>query len=263
MFEGKILRVLSDPPLSGFENMSRDEVLWENLAKGENVVLRFFRWREKTLSVGRFQKTQDICWEYLHRHQIPLVRRPTGGRAILHQNEITLSLILPGTNDLSPRRYYRELKTVMVRALQEVGIPVDEEEVDNPIHVHSPACFSLLFPHELTTGGKKIAGIAQAKKEVGSLFQLSLPLCIDREEFASCFQEKDLVFKELQENFVSLFELGFDPQRREEIEEAIIESFKASWGVRVREDTWREEEMQRNLVLLQTKYFSAGYHRGK
>ncbi|MGQ9748002.1 MAG: lipoate--protein ligase family protein [Candidatus Caldatribacteriaceae bacterium] len=125
MFEGKILRVLSDPPLSGFENMSRDEVLWENLAKGETMVLRFFHWREKTLSVGRFQRTQDICWEYLYRSQIPLVRRPTGGRAILHQNEITLSLVLPATNDISPRRYYQELKVVMVRALQKVGINLD------------------------------------------------------------------------------------------------------------------------------------------
>lgn len=226
-------------------------------------MVRFFRWREKTLSVGRFQKTQDICWEYLHQHQITLVRRPTGGRAILHQNEITLSLVLPGMADISPHRYYRELKRVMVRALQKVGIPVDEEEVDNPIHVHSPACFSLLFPHELTAGGKKIAGIAQAKKEVGSLFQLSLPLCIDREEFASCFQEKDLVLEELQRNFVSLAELGFDPRNREEIETAIVESFVASWGVRVREDTWREEEMQRNLALLQAKYLFSEYHKGK
>ncbi|MEN3185444.1 MAG: lipoate--protein ligase family protein [Atribacterota bacterium] len=259
MFREKTLRVLFDPPLSGFENMSRDEVLWEGLARSETVVLRFFRWQEETLSVGRFQKTEGINREYLKSHNIPLVRRPTGGRAILHGEEVTLSLALPG-NPLSPRQAYREFKSVLQEALKGLGIPVDQEIMNIPLYLASPACFSLTFPHELTVGGKKIAGIAQARGRGGSLFQVSLPFRIDRERFASCFREKEVVLQELEKNFLSLTEMGFGVEWRIEIEQAIIESFGKWWGVVVKKDNWKEEEEERNQAILREKYLLSSYH---
>lgn len=259
MFEGKTLRVLFDPPLSGFENMSRDEVLWEGLVKSKMLVLRFFQWREKTLSVGRFQKTEEINQEYLRCHCIPLVRRPTGGRAILHGEEVTLSLVLPG-NELSPRQFYEALKQVLRDALERVGVAVDREVVNVPPYLASPACFSLTFPHELTVRGKKIVGIAQARGKEGSLFQISLPLFIDREQFASCFRKKDVVLEELGKNFVSLSELGFGGRERVSIERKIVESFRRQWGVEIKEDKWKEEEENRNQMLLREKYLLSSYH---
>ncbi len=259
MFEGKVLRVLSDPPLSGFENMSRDEVLWEHTPKREELTLRFFRWREKTLSVGRFQKTQDIDREYLGRRGIPLVRRPTGGRAILHGEEITLSLVLP-EESLSLRQSYEAFKMVLQKALEDLGVPVDRGATDSPVHCASPACFSLTFPHELAVRGRKIAGIAQARGQRGILFQVSLPISIDREEFASCFLTRETIREELERNFASLVELGFVPQRKPELEKAIVESFQKRWGVAVQEDEWSAAEEAQNQRLLQEKYLLSSYH---
>jgi|YNPMSStandDraft_2_1061718.scaffolds.fasta_scaffold00024_39 lipoate-protein ligase A len=259
MFEGRVLRVLSDPPLSGFENMSRDEVLWGRLSEGGPLVLRFFQWREKTLSVGRFQRTSDIDREYLSCRGIPLVRRPTGGRAILHGEEMTLSLVLPEKR-LSLRQSYETFKMVLREALWAVGVPVDRETTDIPVRCASPACFSLTFPHELAVGGRKIAGIAQARGQQGILFQVSLPLFLDREEFALCFLTKETILEELKKNFVSLGELGFSPQRRPELEKAMVEAFRKHWGVATQEDRWSVEEEENHRRLLEKKYLLPSYH---
>ncbi|MCX7668169.1 MAG: hypothetical protein N2Z84_04485 [Atribacterota bacterium] len=175
---------------------------------------------------------------------------------------MTLSFALPGTS-LSPRQAYEELKSIFREALEGVGIPVDKETLDIPPYLSSPACFSLTFPHELTVCGKKIVGIAQARGKGGSLFQISLPFSIDREQFALCFQEKEIVLRELEKNFISLGELGFDVRWRPRIEQAIVETFHKRWGVIVKEDEWQKAEESRNRTLLQEKYLLSSYHEGR
>lgn len=255
MLQG-ILRVLHDPPLSGYENMARDEALLE---VGKGATLRFFAWDQPTLSLGRYQKVEDLDLAYLREQGVPLVRRPTGGRAILHENEVTLSFFLPGQGTGYPPRFlYGVIREILSRALEDVGVYPDRSTSPG-ISVSSPACFSLVLPHELSVGGRKVAGIAQVRTKRGNLFEGSLPLSLDRSVFARCFREKDQVYAELVQGFSGLLEI-----REDLVRERLVERIEARFGECFQEvflGEWEKEELRRIRELVLLKYApSSVYH---
>jgi lipoate-protein ligase A len=111
-------RLLIDPPTSGVRNMAVDEALLIDAAEHNTATLRFYSWKEPTLSLGYFQG-------YADREQHPasrtcaIVRRQTGGGAILHDREITYSLVLPATHPLTKQneRLYEIVHQVFVEIL--------------------------------------------------------------------------------------------------------------------------------------------------
>ncbi|HXL02939.1 MAG TPA: hypothetical protein PK016_07495 [Candidatus Atribacteria bacterium] len=250
----KIVRVLTDSPLSGYENMSRDEALLEIGSSNALLTLRFFEWREKTLSVGRFQKTREIDFDYLKTKNLPLVRRPTGGRAILHDKEVTFSLFIPASPFKRHTFYYEELQKVLTRMIGKMGIKVDEK-VESGFYTSSPSCFSIHVSHEIMVRGKKIIGVAQARGEKGNLFQASFILEGDREKIASCFKEKEKVQKELENKFLPLNEILSSLPEKKEIYRLLLESLEEEWGVEIEEGEWSAEELQKAEELFCTKYY--------
>lgn len=250
----RVVRVIIDPPLSGYENMSRDEALLEMGSSNTPLTVRFFEWREKTLSVGRFQKTAEIDFEYLKTKNIPLVRRPTGGRAILHDKEITFSLFISSAPFKQHTFYYEELQKVLTRMMGKMGIEVDEK-IESGLYTSSPYCFSIHVSHEITIGGKKVIGVAQARGERGNLFQASFILEADREEIASCFKEVEKVKKELENSFLPLNEILSPLPEKEEIYRLLLESLREKWDVEVEEGKWSADELQKAGELFSAKYY--------
>ena len=89
-------RLLLSEPLSGPENMALDEALLENVGRGMAApTLRLYAWRPPCLSLGYAQPVGDVDQTALAEHQWDVVRRPTGGRAILHTDELTYAVIAP------------------------------------------------------------------------------------------------------------------------------------------------------------------------
>src|SRR5688500_9559950 len=88
------LRVITDPPASGAWNMAVDEALLESAATGSVATLRFYEWHEPTLSLGYFQPAADRE-QHAASRACPLVRRASGGGAIVHDRELTYSLAWP------------------------------------------------------------------------------------------------------------------------------------------------------------------------
>lgn len=257
----KVVRVLVDPPLSGYENMSRDEALLETDSFDTPLTLRFFEWEKKTLSVGRFQKTTEIDFNYLKAKNIPLVRRPTGGRAILHDREVTFSLFIPTTSFKSHTFYYEELQKVLTRMMEKMGIKVDGKR-ESGIYTSSPYCFSINVSHEIMVRGRKIIGVAQARGERGNLFQASFILEANREEIASCFVEKEKVKGELGNGLLTLDELLFPLPDKKEIYQLLLESLEGEWRVSVKMGSWSAEELEKAGELLSTKYYpDSWYHK--
>lgn len=245
----RFLRVLCDPPLSGYENMARDEALLERCRE---PTLRFFSWEEKTLSLGRYQRLDSLDLFYLEERGIPFVRRPTGGRAILHGDEVTFSLFLPKEDEgYHHRLLYERVREVVRRALGDVGILADGP-VRSEVRCDSPACFSLVLPHELSVGGKKVGGIAQAQTKRGNLFEASFPFSLDRREFSLCFWDREGVYEELSRGFWGLKEVKEDVEK-----EYFLECLKVRFGEwlgEVYEGRWQKEELERARELLHTKY---------
>lgn len=167
--------LIADPPLTGAVNMQRDRLLYQQFSEIPVAgILRFFCWSEPTLSLGRFQQDPELearC----QRVGVPWVRRPTGGRAILHGQDLCWSVIAETQGDWgqSILETYQRLSAVFMDALQDLGITACFPETNAPYHQQAD-CFASLTPADLTVTGKKLLGSAQVRNRRCFLQQSSL-----------------------------------------------------------------------------------------
>ena len=157
-------RILRDPPGNGAWNMAVDEALARAGRVGEGV-LRIYRWSRPTLSLGRNQPALDRYDPLAARSLgVDVVRRPTGGREVLHDRELTYCVSVPmeGPGDL--RSTYRLVNQALVAALASLGVPARLAAPEGP----SPppdagACFRTPAAGEVEVEGRKLVGSAQAR----------------------------------------------------------------------------------------------------
>jgi lipoate-protein ligase A len=162
--------------------MAVDEMLLEEMLQGQATpCLRLYAWEPACLSIGYAQYFLDIDQERLHQRGWEWVRRPTGGRAILHTDELTYSVIAPISE---PRiaggvlESYQTLSMAILSALHDLDIPAEVHPL--PPSVTGPeagaVCFEVPSNYEVIVHGKKLVGSAQARRKNGVLQHGSLPL---------------------------------------------------------------------------------------
>ncbi len=182
-------RLLLSPFADGSTNMAVDEAILMAVAEGRAPpTLRFFGWVPPCLSLGYAQPIGDVDGERLRARGWDLVRRPTGGRAILHTDELTYSVIAPMSE---PRvlggviESYRQLSAGLLRGLELLSLSVraDKEHAPNPNsqipNPNNPVCFEAPSNYEITANGKKLLGSAQVRKRGVVLQHGTLPLIGD------------------------------------------------------------------------------------
>lgn len=177
-------RLLRSVPADGATNMAMDEAILNAVAAGlVPPTLRFYAWEPACLSLGRMQPLGDADLQALRAAGVGLVRRPTGGKAILHVDELTYSVIVPATG---PRvagtilESYRRLAAALVRGLEYLGIT--GLLVDRPAggrESRGPVCFEVPSDYEITHGGRKLVGSAQMRAGGVVLQHGTVPLCGD------------------------------------------------------------------------------------
>lgn len=163
--------------------MAVEEAILEAVIQGISPpTLRLYEWHPPCLSIGYAQNSAEVDLERLTSRGWLLVRRPTGGRAILHTDELTYSVIGPESD---PRlsgtvlECYRKLAEALVQALKLLNIHAEiQESPINQAHQpkNNPICFEVPSNYEITTSEKKLLGSAQARKKGGVLQHGSLPL---------------------------------------------------------------------------------------
>ncbi len=176
-------RILVHEPAGGAWNMAVDEAILESVGNGQSLpTLRLYAWQPACLSLGYAQRCRDVDLDLLHRHGWDWVRRPTGGRAILHTDELTYSVIGPQSEprlEGSVLESYRRLAQALVDALHRLKIPAAINMELSPVsHAESngPVCFETPSSYEIVVNGKKLIGSAQARRKEGVLQHGSLPL---------------------------------------------------------------------------------------
>ncbi len=182
-------RLLLSPFADGPTNMAVDEAILLAVAESSAPpTLRFFGWMPPCLSLGYAQPIAEVDLERLRERGWDLVRRPTGGRAILHTDELTYSVIAPMSE---PRvaggviESYRRLSRGLMRGLEIMGLRVraDKEHGENSKlpapNVKNPVCFEVPSNYEITAGDKKLLGSAQVRKRRVVLQHGTLPLVGD------------------------------------------------------------------------------------
>lgn len=165
-------RLLVTEPGGGAFNMALDAALLARAARTQEVVWRVYGWSAPTVSFGRHQLARG---HYDRRRaqtlDVTFVRRPTGGRAILHAREITYSVTGPVADVGSLRESYREINRLLCEALRLHGVAAREANPDSPAHAPGPTpCFESPVAGELVVDGRKLVGSAQVR-EGGAFLQ--------------------------------------------------------------------------------------------
>ena len=169
-------------------NMAIDEAIHTHYLRGDvPPTLRVFRWRQPSISLGRFQSVErEIELQRCQQLGVALVRRPTGGRAVYHRYEFTYSITIGKQYGIPSGvvAAYAYLAQGLLLALQSLG--VQAELSDERVSKHpSAACFASSTQADLTSGGFKLIGSAQVWKDDALLQQGSLPLDDRSAEFFS------------------------------------------------------------------------------
>lgn len=179
-------------------NMALDEALLEWHSKGEiPPVIRFYGWNPATLSIGYFQKVEkEIDLEAVKRHGLGFVRRPTGGRGVLHEHELTYSVIVTEEHPRMPKTVmeaYRVISEGILKGFQQLGmeayfaIPRTAEERESLKNPRSAVCFDAPSWYELVVEGRKVAGSAQTRQKGVILQHGSILLDLDEDKLFSLF----------------------------------------------------------------------------
>jgi len=176
--EGTHWRLLDTGPAAGAYNMALDDAILACRARGQAPpTLRFYAWRPPALSLGRFQRAEGAAdVRALERLGIDLVRRPTGGRAVLHDREVTYSVVVSEDSlGGSVLEAYLTLSEGLVAGLERLGV---EASLYNPRRGGAPghgdrqpaACFEIGSAYEVAVAGKKLVGSAQVRRD-GAVLQ--------------------------------------------------------------------------------------------
>jgi lipoyl(octanoyl) transferase len=176
-------RLLHTAPAAGAWNMAVDEAVLESVASGDSLpTLRLYSWEPPCLSLGYAQSASEVDLTLLNRSGWHLVRRPTGGRAILHADELTYSVIAPIKEPRvagSILESYSRLALALLSALEILSLPAHAQvnpDKTNSTHNTNPVCFEVPSNYEILINGRKIIGSAQARRKAGVLQHGSLPL---------------------------------------------------------------------------------------
>jgi len=183
-------RVIYSGHNDGHYNMAVDEAIMESVAA--QVVpptLRIYGWSPPAVSLGRFQEVeQQVDIEALRQRGWSLVRRPTGGRAILHDDEVTYSVCVPQDqieDGYSIIRSYRCLSRGIQRGLELLGVEAELGRKSPATggkgsgHQQSAICFSHSTRADMVAAGRKIVGSAQVRKNGVILQHGSVPISLD------------------------------------------------------------------------------------
>jgi len=275
-------RVVTSHDKPGDYLMAVDEALLEAVIAGGTPVVRFYTWQPATLSLGVNQHIGEVNSEECTRRGFGLVRRLTGGRAVLHQHELTYSVI---AHENDPRvsggviESYRKISAALVEGLRTLGVDVRLAEPSPAVRrVVSPSaqgsagetgemadidngavCFDVASAYEITAGGKKLVGSAQARRGGAILQHGSILLDIDWDALVSVFAYvseagKQRACAKLPTRMTSLrAELG-RAVSPEEVQRALVGSFERMLSISLTPADPSAEEEDAALRLCHQKY---------
>ncbi len=281
-------RLIKDSYHNGFINMAVDEAIM--IAHKNGLVpptIRFYQWSPPAVSLGYFQDLKkEINVKVCQDIGIDIVRRPTGGKAVLHDQELTYSFIIkendPLVND-SILETYKKISGGIIRGLSYLGIKAElvllRGKLENNLlgrsdkaRIHhldfKSICFSVPSQYEVQVEGKKIVGSAQVRKGGVVLQHGSLLIKLEKDKLFSVFNFPSVQIREkLKSKFkaTSLEEILKRKIDFSELSNIIPRGFEAEFGVRLVESKLTEPEEKISKDLLENKYltYEWNYKRGQ
>jgi len=259
-------RLLITPPARGAWNMALDESILEHAQAGRGAslpTLRLYAWAPACLSLGHAQPFADVDTARLREHGWEVVRRATGGRAILHTDELTYSVIASAEEHVlagGVLESYNRLAQALLLAVKNLELPVEMKEGKaNGNEKPNPVCFEVPSTYEITVDGKKLIGSAQARKKQGVLQHGSLPLMGDLTRIcqALVFESEAARAEASKRLLARATTVGSALGRAiswETAAQAFIHAFEAQLGLNLVKGELSESESRRTDELVREKY---------
>ncbi|MDS3977692.1 biotin/lipoate A/B protein ligase family protein [Staphylococcus capitis] len=254
-----------------YYNMAMDEALLNFVSRGEiDPVIRFYTWNPATLSIGYFQRLQkEIDIEKVSEKGFGLVRRQTGGRGVLHDKELTYSVIVPESHPNMPSTIteaYRVISQGLLEGFKNLGfetyfaVPRSKEEREKLKQPRSSVCFDAPSWYELVVEGRKIAGSAQTRQKGVILQHGSILQDIDIDELFDMFIFKnDRLKAKMKEAFVekavAINDISDTHITLSEMEKAFEEGFKTGLNIEFKPLELSEQQLA-EVKELEEKYRS-------
>lgn len=237
----------------GALNMAVDEAILEAVSVGASPpTLRFYQWQPPCLSLGYRQPSSVVDQERCAAAGWDVVRRPTGGRAILHSDELTYSVIAPAGE---PRvrgtvlESYRRISKALLTGLRTIGLTSFEAPRDPSVSgTDGPACFDGPSSYEITHAGRKLVGSAQVRKKNVILQHGTLPLEGDVGRVADALrfdepEKRAQMAAELQLKATTLTTALGRNVTFDEVTDALIAGFTESLNLALEEGVLSDSEM--------------------
>jgi len=225
---------------SGARQMAVDDALLTLCGRGHSPsTLRLFGFRPACLSLGRFQAAPP---ETCRDDGLEVVRRPTGGRAVLHRGDICYSIIAPVGHPLvagSIHQSYAKIARALAEGLAILGLPPLQEVAPQGRLPEGDWCFEAMAPHELALDGAKLVGSAQLRREGMLLQQGSIRLAPPGGQASAATSVEEALDRRVP---------------RREVARALVEGFSRAWGVQFRRSRLTAEEEQLAQRLEREKY---------
>lgn len=268
-------RVIDTGAGDGGWNMAVDEALLLSAGgPGFRPTLRFYSWERASLSIGSFQKAHELNIERIEGAGVPLVRRPTGGRAVLHDAELTYSITCPVPSPFFPSDLmgsYKSIGNCFLRGLRLLGVeaalvPVSKnpDRKKSPHKGGNPLCFSSPSWYEVLLGGKKLIGSAQRRQKDAFLQQGSLLIKTDIGGLLAMLRFEDEAVRknahhELNSKMTGLRDMGVEVDMNT-LKSALVQGFEAEMGTRLTPGGLTAEETESAKQLLCCKYGSRAWN---
>ena len=204
-------------------------------------MLRVYNWKPWCISLGRHQKIEEIDQDATAAAGYGIVRRPTGGRAILHAEELTYSVVMP-SQERGIMEVYRLISEALTAGLQllvpEIDIAKSQPNFQKLYReAGSIPCFSSSARYEIEFGGKKLVGSAQRRIGSAVLQHGSILIGEAHLGLADYLAVSDEVREQLRHDMrahtTTLQEILGKPVHRNEVRDALIEGFRRAWGVSI------------------------------
>jgi lipoyl(octanoyl) transferase len=230
--------LIIDDPIDGKSNMAIDSALFEEVASCSTprTIVRFYQWSGPTLSLGRNQKIEKaVDVDYCAAHGMDVVHRPTGGRAVLHDDELTYAVISNDSSYFGNTIYgnYKAVSEALCRGYNAMGVPAvlapDTKKVTGFANGADLPCFMSPSRYELMVNGRKIVGSAQRRVRDTFLQHGSMPITCDRQALACATRLEDSTL--LDREMAGVAEFLAERPTIEQLTGAFIRAFQESFSI--------------------------------
>lgn len=203
----------------------------EEMLKFDKPVLRIYSFKPSCLTIGYFMNALEcVDFDFLKQNNIDLTRRITGGKGVLHHNEITYCVAAPiSLFNNSVISAYEKTSKALKRAFGFCGIEVDNHSCEDKNH--TPVCFAGKSRYEITYKSKKITGFAQKKCGDKVLQHCSIPFDIDFKLLSRCFLDNFYNTNELKSKMASFNDFIIEKENYDSFSEKLIKGFKEEFNI--------------------------------